>query len=430
MKNTFVLVMALLLLAACGGGGNNSVSAFESPTLTAYYVDAPVKGLIYEASPSGLSGVTDETGAFKFKQGDAVSLFIDSKNRIYIGKVFPISQEKVFVSSGVNFDPLVDHSMLPLLFFTLDLASQSTSFMDVSSLSLKPEVAEKIKLLLRKDALPNGISDPWLAMSSLQLEESSYTFKNTGSDLNVDRYNEQLFKSVKALDSVIVDTSDFNGIYSFSYAGVNAYLSFEANGIFRSLDDSGIISNGSYAVVDGQVLLSWNDRPSNTCEISFTLKKRQPRMGLVFAEVLQHPLGCANSFDRFEVFTKSKIRNETAIDLLAGKVITLPLNGFCGLGIGNVTFQIATSGDAIGRKNFNMSASECTGNTPQTGTVRNSGIPGVVVFEFDDAVPRVKLFFSIADDGKTAYTLISRERTSPDVGFDAMYGTETSFSID
>ncbi len=33
------LVIMTLFLTSCGGGGGNSVSLFETPTLTAYYVD-------------------------------------------------------------------------------------------------------------------------------------------------------------------------------------------------------------------------------------------------------------------------------------------------------------------------------------------------------------------------------------------------------
>jgi len=75
----------LSLLAACGGGGGGGSAAVSeqgnpavvaSATLTGVFVDAPTKGLAYKALPSGLSGVTDVDGKFKYRDGDKVSFSI------------------------------------------------------------------------------------------------------------------------------------------------------------------------------------------------------------------------------------------------------------------------------------------------------------------------------------------------------------------
>jgi hypothetical protein len=80
MKNTRIALssLTLCLLAACGGGGgelgNPAVVALA--TLTGVFVDAPTKGLAYKALPSGLSGVTDVDGKFKYRDSDKVSFSV------------------------------------------------------------------------------------------------------------------------------------------------------------------------------------------------------------------------------------------------------------------------------------------------------------------------------------------------------------------
>jgi hypothetical protein len=76
--------ITLSLLVACGGGGgggtvigdSGSPAVVASQTLTGVFVDAPTKGLAYTALPSGLSGVTDVDGKFKYRDGDKVSFKI------------------------------------------------------------------------------------------------------------------------------------------------------------------------------------------------------------------------------------------------------------------------------------------------------------------------------------------------------------------
>lgn len=74
----FVLLSFFALLSSCGGGGGGSSStpppSASAPAATlGTFVDAPVSGLNYSASPSGLTGVTDAFGHFNFKTGDTVT---------------------------------------------------------------------------------------------------------------------------------------------------------------------------------------------------------------------------------------------------------------------------------------------------------------------------------------------------------------------
>lgn len=71
-------VFSVILLACCGGGGGGSSggSATTTPpvaSLAAVFSDSPVVGLTYSASPSGVTGVTNALGQFKYAAGDTVT---------------------------------------------------------------------------------------------------------------------------------------------------------------------------------------------------------------------------------------------------------------------------------------------------------------------------------------------------------------------
>ena len=97
MTRRAVAFLAAAILAAgltgCGGGGGSASgsgsggsSTGSSATLVGAIIDAPVQGLAYSASPSGLTGTTDAQGAFKFKAGDVVSF---SAAGVALGSVTP-----------------------------------------------------------------------------------------------------------------------------------------------------------------------------------------------------------------------------------------------------------------------------------------------------------------------------------------------------
>jgi hypothetical protein len=65
---------SLAFLAACGGGGGGGGSA---DTQSGSFINSPTKGVRYTASPSGLSGVTDENGTYTYKAGDTVTFKLD-----------------------------------------------------------------------------------------------------------------------------------------------------------------------------------------------------------------------------------------------------------------------------------------------------------------------------------------------------------------
>lgn len=90
MKHHIYILFISLILISCGGGSNSTNSIAGSITYKGQFVDAPVMGLIYTASPSGLSGITDINGEFKFKAGDKITFSISTPvGSLHIGTYSP-----------------------------------------------------------------------------------------------------------------------------------------------------------------------------------------------------------------------------------------------------------------------------------------------------------------------------------------------------
>ena len=78
MKNslTSALLISASILTACGGGGGGGGGGVAD-TQTGSFINSPTKGIKYVATPSGLSGTTDENGSYSYKSGDTVSFTLN-----------------------------------------------------------------------------------------------------------------------------------------------------------------------------------------------------------------------------------------------------------------------------------------------------------------------------------------------------------------
>jgi hypothetical protein len=77
------IACAALLLVACGSGGGGGGGGGNPPAATpssGVIIDSEVGGLGWKATPSGLSGKTDATGHFQYRQGDKVQFHLDGRN--------------------------------------------------------------------------------------------------------------------------------------------------------------------------------------------------------------------------------------------------------------------------------------------------------------------------------------------------------------
>jgi hypothetical protein len=70
-------LLAATQIAACGGGGGGGGGDSDpDPSKTGVFLDAEVEGLAYSASPSGLTGTTNDQGEFDYRDGDTVTFRI------------------------------------------------------------------------------------------------------------------------------------------------------------------------------------------------------------------------------------------------------------------------------------------------------------------------------------------------------------------
>lgn len=423
-----LLVIMTLLLTSCGEGGGNSVSVFETPTLTAYYVDAPVKGLIYEASPSGLTGVTDEQGAFNFKQGDYVSFYIDPVNRIYIGKVRPENGQIVIPAIANTFDSEVASPLVYLILYALDKAQLGASFMDLSDLVLNSSMAEKVRLLLAKKEMPNQIADIWQSLASLQLEAPAYSFRASGGGMNDSGLRQHVFNSANQISNADIKPNDFSGVYAFHYGFTNFFLRFIPDGLVYVIGDDGTIASGTYSINSQDLKFQWN-KSNNSCDNILNLKQSGSQWSVITVREAETPMGCTSS-PFIEVWSIAKIDSSISLSKVSGKTLRIPASGLCAIGDGEVVFRISDSGPAVDQRNVTAISALCTNNQLISGIVKESGVPGVLLFEFDNANPRRKFFFSILQESGRAVTSYSAEKIVPRVEFDYVYGAETTFTLE
>jgi hypothetical protein len=301
--------------------------------------------------------------------------------------------------------------------------------MDFTNLNFSQSTAEKIRLALRKESFQNFVQDQWSALISLQSEVSGYTFKHSGAGINETSFDQSINDTVRSFESLKFESKEFDGVYVLGVPRAKTFIRFEPNGVMKVMGDGVTIATATYRVSGGDLLYRYSDDPPASCDKSFEVKKSQPRWSLIMVSLSQSPSGCNDFSTQTRVFTKSKISGAVNVGLLAGKTLTLPVSGVCSFGMDKISFQISETGISSEAREFTMSSSICTNNIPVSGVVRNTAFPGVVVFENDNNIRSTKIFFSISDDGKSAYTTTSIQRAFPDTGFDRIYGAESVFTL-
>jgi len=187
LKPTAVSIFAVAFaaaLAACGGGNSSSTSGPPKPTGSkGTFVDEPVVGLTYSATPSGLAGVTDATGTFTYKPGDTVTFSLgvgSSVPAVNIGSTKPLAatsgNAQVFVLSlqgGLQLAQVLqslDHGKLA---FTIDVSGLSLSSAAVASINAYTSAGGT--------QLPVGETDvQMLAAAQASNTAPNITFRNPG----------------------------------------------------------------------------------------------------------------------------------------------------------------------------------------------------------------------------------------------------------
>lgn len=126
--------LSFFVLVACGGGGGGTTTS-SATNYTGQYIDAPVKGLSYTASPSGLTGTTDANGNFSFQAGDTVSFnIVTPGGNISAGSVAPATPTSSTTSVPVSVMALSNGIQIAQ---TLQSLGGTGTSIDVSSTNAK-----------------------------------------------------------------------------------------------------------------------------------------------------------------------------------------------------------------------------------------------------------------------------------------------------
>jgi hypothetical protein len=426
MKNIF-LFCAALLLSACGGGATDAVSIVETPTFTAFYGEKPIRGLVYEAQPSGLNGLTNQDGAFQFKAGDEVLFYLDQVNKIFIGKYTPESGQRISVLTQTRYAQGVEPWGIWAAAFVFDVSAADAKHVDVSQVQFKPDFAEKFRKFLNRKALIPGAEGLWDSFALARAEVFA-NYKHSVSYLSNDGFSEWMSGVFSGFQNLPVEANEFSGPYVFNLGTSNLMIDFQSNGLFRGLGDEGNLDTGTYTRSRYGIHYRWDASPVADCMIGFRIKERGPDWSVVSVQSVDDPSPC-NPRSSTGVVTQAKIEATVTLATFAGKKLRLPVNGLCSPEPGEVTLELASIVSGATQGYFVAAPSVCTANRSAPGTVRESGIPGVLWFEFTDLQPRRKFALTVLQSSQRAMTSFFIEKTSPSPEFDAVYGAETAIEL-
>lgn len=135
------------------------VESVGGVALTAYFVDAPIKGVQYAATPSGLSGTTDVSGSYNYQAGDTVAFSIPNAaaSAIQLGSTTPPTASSVGGNVTTFVLSLPNGNQIAQVTQALN-HSTSPNTLDVSGLSLNSTNAANLNNYISSggNILPNG----------------------------------------------------------------------------------------------------------------------------------------------------------------------------------------------------------------------------------------------------------------------------------
>jgi len=243
-------------LTACGGGGGGGSTAVSepvnpavvaSPTLTGVFVDAPTKGLVYKALPSGLSGVTDVDGKFKYRDGDKVSFSIATTGG-------DINLGSIMMSVPANRDAVVSVLSLPngqasaQILQTLNKGNSAN--IDVGNVSLSASDVTALNAYIdnpTKSAPTVSIAGAVKPLVDVNTAVSA-VFKSLGetpSSTSLTAANISSALSGKAIFSVGAANNGTTGVFGLAY--------FAPNGTVSEVWNDGTLDSYTWASSNGQL---------------------------------------------------------------------------------------------------------------------------------------------------------------------------------
>ncbi|MBI5275590.1 MAG: hypothetical protein HY854_03950 [Burkholderiales bacterium] len=140
--------------------------------VTNYFVDGPVKGLVYACSPSGLAGTTGSNGAFTCRPGENVSFLVYAGT----GGTINLGTTVVPSVSGVHLPATVLPGGVAAAAVLHALNHGSTSNLDVSGLTLTPSAVAAVNAFIASSGTNlSGHASPDQLLAAVQAQTTGAT---------------------------------------------------------------------------------------------------------------------------------------------------------------------------------------------------------------------------------------------------------------
>jgi hypothetical protein len=204
---------AIAALVACGGGGGGSTPT-AATTYTGQFIDSPTKGLAYTATPSGLTGTTDENGAFKFQAGDTVAFSIPTASgNIDLGSATPVTPNSVSATSTLHVMSMDNGTQIAQTLQSLDTNGNTGSHIDVSSVAATNNEITAIKEYISTGGTAN-------LPAKITVQEADAIFNAMSSLGNLTKVNPSDGITKLLSGSVVAHTGVMNMAFSSTSTAV------------------------------------------------------------------------------------------------------------------------------------------------------------------------------------------------------------------
>jgi hypothetical protein len=372
------IAASVTLVVACGGGGGGG------PTTTSYsgvFFDAPTQGLSYVSAPSGLAGVTDNGGTFRFQAGDKVTFSIPtgSATSIAIGSASPPTPANTSTSVIVPVLSLPNGTQVAQILQTLGGTGSIINVTGTAS-TLDSEQAAIVNSFISSGGvttsptLPNALISESAAYANAVTSISSLTNQTLADSVSnllagaVFFYNgSSLIPGIgggaRTKDSGI---SYFESDYKYHNICANfPYLTGSDVGVGGTCNqDSGIVQAINWEIPNGTTnQIRLNPGSSNFTTVTFPQLNSQ-------GGIVQYINSPSNPIEG--VATWVLLQKTLTPTAFANKTTSISGKSSCDGGLANMVFGAAGT-------TYQVSC-RTGGSGPVNGTVSTTTIPGVLTF--------------------------------------------------
>ena len=399
-------------LVACGGGGGGTATV-AATNYTGQYVDAPVQGLSYTASPSGLTGTTDASGNFSFQAGDTVTFnIVTPAGNISAGSVAPATPTTASTAVPISVMSLSNGTQIAQ---TLQSLGGTGSTIDVSSTNAKvAAITAATQVTDINNFLSTGGASTQPAVITVKASDATNNALTSISSLSSTAPTPQTVKNMISGSTVFyistLTTVTVNGVADTAISQVNAGIdSFKTDGKMSNVCVNGTVTQvgTKYNIKNWSSCTETPDLTNSTWSPDATSNKftvnnaKDPSSTVVTVPVIDTVTGLYS-----QVTTAGNtiwagnglfyiVNNTLSTSTFSGKTVTTAGNSYCSDGYMN--YVISTDGSTYTNtcKTSSASTSKFTSSSGTISTVTD--LPGVL--KFNDSTTKANTYVGQINGG-------------------------------